>query len=182
MSRFRFGILAVLSCISVASGQSEAVLQPYEVDEAYRVYEAILPSKGWFATGRLVIQLETGPLHNSTYGCLSDEPARKFKAAAADFATVNEKSGALQSKFKLEMPYELVSSDSLHRADFDKQHPGSGGFITVSGVGFNKRKTLAVVFVESSCGGLCGSFTFHLLEKIRGKWKEANGVSCAGAS
>jgi RNA-directed DNA polymerase len=31
----------------------------------------------------------------------------------------------------------------------------------MSPVGFNREKTQAIVFVESSCGGLCGSWQFH---------------------
>jgi len=181
--RLVFEVFACLSCLCVAFGQKKAVPQPYQIDEAYRVYEAILPHEEsyGFATGTLVIQLETGPEHNSTYGCLSDDAKRKFRAAAANFADVNERSWMLLPKFNLHKPYKLVSSASIHSPDFD-MHPGSAGFITLSAVGFNKSKTLAVVFAESSCGGLCGSFTLHLLEKTRGKWNEVNGVICMGAS
>ena len=52
----------------------------------------------------------------------------------------------------------------------------------MSAVGFNKETTLAVVYTGSSCGGLCGSWSFHLLEKTDGKWKEAPGVTCSMVS
>jgi len=173
-----------LLCLSGGLGQKKAIPVPYNVDEAYRVYEAILPEEEsyGFATDTLVIQLETGPQHYSTYGCLTDDAKRKFSAAAANFADVNEARWVLLPKFKLPKPYKLISSDSIHRPDFNEQHSGSGGFITLSAVGFNKAKTMAVVFSESSCGGLCGSFTFHLLRKVKGKWNEVSGVTCAGAS
>ena len=182
MSRLVFGILAGLLCLSVTFGQRKAVPRRYEIDEAYRVYEAILPSEEsyWFAKGTLVIQLETGPQHSSPYGCLSDEANRKFRAASADFAVVNETEWVLLPKFNLHKPYKLISSDSIHRLDSGDQ--GSAGYIALSAVGFNKAKTLAVVFSESSCGGLCGSFNFHLLQKVKGEWKEVSGVTCAGAS
>src|SRR5207247_10260153 len=103
-------------------------------------------------------------------GCLSDDAARKFKAAAADFATISSKSWAQQSKFKLSRPYQLVSSKAIRQyfkergpsgwSEVYKEHPASGGFITLSAVGFNKRKSLAVVHAGSSCGGLCGSWRF----------------------
>jgi hypothetical protein len=36
--------------------------------------------------------------------------------------------------------------------------------------------------MSSSCGGLCGSWRFHLLEKVHGNWKEVPGDICQGAS
>jgi len=194
MSRSAFWVFILVSCLGVAAGQKEPVPQPYELDEAYRVYEAIIPNEESysFANGTLVIQSETNTLGSSTHGCLSDDAARKFKAAAADFATVSSKSWALQSKFKLSKPYQLVPSKAIQQyfkdqgphgwSAFYKEHPDSGGFITLSPVGFNKTKNLAVVHAGSSCGGLCGSWTFHLLEKIEGKWKESGGVTCVAAS
>ena len=184
MRRSVSGMFAILLCIPATGGKKDPVLRRYQLDEAYRVYETILPNEESysFAKGTLVLQLETGPLNNSPYGCLSDEASRKFRDATTDFATANAKSWTLQPKFKLEKPYQLVSSEAIHRADFQKQYPSSGGFITLSAVGFNKPKTLAIVYSESSCGGLCGSFRFHLLERVQGKWKEVNGVTCAGFS
>jgi len=194
MSRIAFRVLPLLLCLSVATGQRKPALPSYEVDEAYRVYEAILPKEESysFAKGTLVIQLEIDSIGGTTRGCLSDEAARKFKAATADFTAVSSKGWTLRSKFQLDKPYELVPADTIHAyfkergptgwTDFYNEHPGSGGFITLSAVGFNKAKTLAVVHAESSCGGLCGSWRFHLLEKIDGKWRESNGVTCFGAS
>lgn len=194
MSRVEFGVFIFVSCVAVAAGQKESVPQPYDLDEAYRVYEAIIPNEESysFAKGTLVIQSETDSLGGNTHGCLSDDAARKFKAAAADFATVSSKSWTLQSKFRLSKPYQLVPSTAIQQyfkeqgplgwSKYYKEHPESGGFITLSAVGFNKAKNLAIVHAGSSCGGLCGSWRFHLLEKIEGKWKESAGVTCFAAS
>jgi hypothetical protein len=48
----------------------------------------------------------------------------------------------------------------------------------MSPISFNKARTLAVVYTGSSCGNLCGRWSFHLLEKINGNWKEVPGVTC----
>jgi len=98
----------------------------------------------------------------------------------------------LQRKLQSDRPYELVRSDTIKLLfkesasdgwnDFYQRYPDSGGFITLSPVGFNNSKTLAIVYTGSSCGGLCGRWRFHLLEKIKGKWKEAPGVSCETVS
>jgi hypothetical protein len=193
MNRAAWTGLFIMCFVCVASGQKESPPQSYEDDEAYRVYEAIIPYEESysFAEGTLIIQSETSS-GGSTHGCLSEDAARKFKTAAADFANVNKKSWSLESKFHLNKPYQLLTQVKIQQyfkergpngwSEFYEQRPASGGFITLSAVGFNKTKTLAVVFAESSCGELCGSFTFHLLEKTRGKWNEVNGVTCMGAS
>jgi len=65
---------------------------------------------------------------------------------------------------------------------FYKSYPQSGGYVIMSAVGFNREKTRAIVYTGSSCGALCGSWRFHLLEKINGNWKEVPGVNCSMVS
>jgi hypothetical protein len=159
---------------------------PYDVDEAYRVYSVLLPREEsyQFADGTLVIQEETVS-ERLDAKCLSAGATRKFKDAIIDYEQVNSKQWLLQRLFQSEKPYGLLSSDAIKAAfkerswdSFKSRYPGSGGYITVSAVGFNSDKTLAIVYTGSSCGGLCGSWGFHVLEKINGKWKAAAGVTC----
>jgi hypothetical protein len=95
----------------------------------------------------------------------------------------------LQRQFQIEKAYEMVSSDTIAVLfqgggwdDFYKRYPDSGGYITMSAVGFDQEKTRAVVYTGSSCGGLCGGWSFHLLEKLDGNWKTVPGVTCSAAS
>ena len=62
MSRAAFGVFIFVSCVAVAAGQKESVPQPYDLDEAYRVYEAMIPNEESysFAKGTLVIQSHAG--------------------------------------------------------------------------------------------------------------------------
>jgi hypothetical protein len=92
----------------------------------------------------------------------------------------------LQRRFQIEKPHEIVSSDDIGVdfkdggwEGFHQRYPDSGGYIIMSAVGFNKEKTQAIVYTGSACGGLCGLWRFHLLEKIDGKWKKVPGVTCA---
>jgi hypothetical protein len=66
--------------------------------------------------------------------------------------------------------------------EFHARHPDSGGYFVMSTVGFNRDKTLAVVYTGSTCGGLCGRWALHLLQKIDGKWKTVSGVRCVTVS
>jgi hypothetical protein len=176
-----------------ASAQESAAAKPYDLDEAYRVYSVLLPQEEsyGFAKGTVVIQQETVSDQRASGACLTAESADKFKDAISDFERANSRPWLLQRQFTIQKPYELVSSDAIklsfneHGADWDgfyKSHPGSGGFLALSAVGFNKDKTLAIVYVGSACGSLCGRWGFHLLEKVGGKWQRAPGITCLTVS
>jgi hypothetical protein len=181
---FAFLVLSLFS--SVAQDTSA---KPYEINEAYEIYSLVLPHEesSGFAKGTLVIQQETVS-HSLDLACFDPKSAIKFKDALADYSRVQKRVWLLQREFQIEKPYELVSADTINL--FFKEHgvggwqyfyeryPDSGGFTIVSPVGFNKTKTLAVVYTGSGCGGLCGQWGFHLFEKVNNKWKEVSGVTC----
>jgi hypothetical protein len=161
----------------------------YDSADAYQIYSVLLPhEESWrIATGTLVIQQETVPSEVQD-GCFTAEARKKFKDAIADYRVANGKRRLLQPRFEIEKPYLLVTEENIRalmpRYDwqgFYNQYPGSGGVFTVSAVGFNKDRTLAVVYTRSQCGLICGESSAHLLEKTNGKWKEV-GVGCGEMS
>jgi hypothetical protein len=185
------GLLIPSLCRSFAQDLSSA--KPYDIAEAYQIYSLLLPHEEsyGFGKGTLVIQEDTAS-HTLETACFDPKSASRFKDALADYSCVQKRTWLLQRRFQIEKAYELVSSDTVNLLfkergvdgwqDFYKRYPDSGGFIILSAVGFNKAKTLAVVYTGSSCGGLCGSWRFHLLEKTNGKWKEVPGVTCTTVS
>lgn len=194
----RIGILlsAVLfPSLHSSFAQDLSSAKPYDVAEAYQIYSLLLPdeeSYGRREQGTLIIEEETvsSPLDAA---CFDAKAALRFKDALADYSHVQKRTWMFQRRFQIEKPYELVSSDTLNLLfkglglvgrwrDFYKRYPNSGGFIILSPVGFNKAKTLAVVYTGSSCSELCGLWRFHLLEKVNGKWKEVPGVTCTTVS
>jgi hypothetical protein len=192
----RIGILlAALLIPSMRSSfaQDLSSARPYDIAEAYQIYSLLLPHEEsyGFGKGTLVIQEDTVS-HTLETACFDPNSASRFKDALADYSYVQKRAWLLQRRFQVEKPYELVSSDTVNLLfkergadgwqDFYKRYPDSGGFIILSPVGFNKAKTLAVVYTGSSCGGLCGLWRFHLLEKANGKWKEVPGVTCITVS
>lgn len=164
----------------------------YEVDDAYDVYSVLLPHEESFefAKGTLVIRQETvSNPDKASVPCVTADAARRFKDAIADYNGVNRSQWLLQRRFQIDKPYEIVSSDTISlvfkEADWDTfyaRYPKSGGYIVMSAVGFDKDRTLAVVYTGSSCGGLCGRWGLHLLRKLEGKWKVVPGVTCASVS
>lgn len=59
-------------------------------------------------------------------------------------------------------------------AKFYKKYPNSSGLAFFSKVGFNDRHDQAFVYVGRSCGGLCGSGEYVLLNKVNGQWVVCN--------
>lgn len=195
--RAAFTAVVVVVCLSTAIAQESAPAKAYLVGEAYQVYSVLLPQEEsyGFAKDTLVIQQETVQktvLDQWPLGaCLTAKAADKFKDAISDFDRANSQGWLLQRQFEMQKPYELVSSNAIrlsfkeHSKGWDgfyERYPGSGGYVTLSAVGFNKDQTQAIVYAGSTCGNLCGRWSFHLLEKVGGKWQEVRGVTCTTVS
>ena len=176
---------------SLAIAQQATAPEPYDVAEAYQVYSVLLTDEesAGSGNGTFVIQQETVTKTQPPEPCLTPEAATKFKDAVADYDRFNSKPWLLQRQFQIAKPYELRSSQSMtalfKQDDWDgfyKRYPKSAGYITLSAVGFNQDKTRAIVFSGAACGNLCGDWSWHILEKIDGKWKEVPGVICSTVS
>jgi hypothetical protein len=184
-------VVACLCWSAIAAGQSSVSAKTYDVEDAYQIYSLLLPHEESysFAKGTLIIQEETELMRDGSEPCVTPEAASRFKEAIADYKRLNTRPWLLQRQFQIEKSYEIVSSETIGIVfrsggwdGFPKRYPESAGYIIMSAVGFNKEKTLAVVYSGSSCGSLCGSWRFHLLAKIDGYWKEVTGVTCTTVS
>jgi hypothetical protein len=186
-------IVSVLWIFTTVAQDSSAA-QPYEVDDAYQIYSLLLPQEEsyGFAKGTLIIQEETASNAAVSGACLSSEVANRFKDAIYDYKRSQAKKWLLKRQFQIEKPYEIVNKESMtllfkgHGLDgwdaYYDHYPRSGGYVFMSAVGFNKNKTLAIVYTGSICGGLCGRAQFHLVEKLQGHWKEVPAVTCVTVS
>ena len=177
--RFLLLEFAVLSILTLTSQEPQhEPIAPYENEEAYSVYDAVLFT-GASATSPRVISADT----ESASMCLKPEGEwkRVLTPAIADYQQENEKTYRLQPKFGMNRKYELLTKQEIY-ARFKR--PGEGGWVELSAVGFNRTRTVAVLWVNRGCPGLCGSGTFHVLRKKDGKWRplEWKGTSCAVAS
>ena len=113
--------------------------------------------------------------------CIKTEGESKeiLKDAISDYIELSKKGWLLQRRFKIEKPYELITSNELKSTfdrgsweKFNERYPNSGGYIELSTVGFNKDKTVAIVHMGHYCGSLCGGGTFYVLQKKEGKWRQ----------
>ena len=178
--RFLLLTFVLLSTLILTPQEAQQeIFVPYENTDAYDVYGAFLSTDAASATPPIVISAETEP----SGMCLRPEGEwkRTLSDAIADYNEQNSKTYRLQPKFKTTKRYELLTKEEI-RARFKR--PGDGTWVELSAVGFNQKRTVAVVWVRHGCPGLCGSGTFHLFHKGNGKWQplEWKGTSCVIAS
>jgi hypothetical protein len=161
-------------------------IKPYDVDEAYKVYSAILPTIG---ESPLVIGTET----RTPEICLQPLDAqseRVLRPAIDNYLELNALPWQLQKHFDINRHYELLAEEELKATfrdgmngspslggwkTFYERHPDSEGWIELSAVGFNADKTIAVVYMGYYCGSGCSGGEFRALEKNAGKWQLLTG-------
>lgn len=193
--------LAIVSAAITVLGQESSPPQPYADKDAYQIYDLLVPHEETYCTKTRVIQQETiqgGGGMTDIDSCVSPEVATEFQDAIANFKAANSKRWLLQRQFEFDRPYELVSSETIEATfkqiehdeagsgppleagwrGFYERYPGSGGFVVLSVVGFNKNKTRAVVYSGAACGPLCGAWSFHLFKKVNGRWIQTPGIIC----
>ena len=185
MRTLSFALIVSVLGIAIAMPQKRSAAQPYDEPDAYKIYSLLLPEEEsyGFAKDTLIIQEETLSNVAVVGACLTPEVQKQFKDAISHYERSRSKPWLLQRRFKIEKPYEIVNSDTINRPPAsEKLRSNSGGYIFMSPVGFNKEKTRAIVYTGSTCGVLCGRSRFHLLQKVRGQWKEISGVTCVTVS
>ena len=64
---------------------------------------------------------------------------------------------------------------------FREAFPQSRGYLILSAVGFNADKTLALVYVEHRCRGLCAAARYYILEKRKAHWTQYNPIHAQGS-
>ena len=172
-------ILVVL--IPAATGQESSAVQRYEDADAYKIYNLLLPHEESYAFAKDALMIQENTVaQDISDACLTAADANRFKSAIAGYNRTYKTKWLLQRQFQIAKPYRIVGAKVISALP---DHPqGAVSHVSLSPVGFNREKTQAIVFVRSLCGGLCGSWRFHFLEKIEGKWKEAAIATCVGAS
>lgn len=95
-----------------------------------------------------------------------------------NFREANLSQSALQQRFDLPLPYQLVATSTLDLIIHDvadwpqyyKQYPGAQGFLTLSRAGFSPDGEQAMFYVTNHCGGLCATGSFVVVKKRDAKW------------
>ena len=182
--------LVAISPLRSDTGQWSKSPEPYEDPDAYEVYSAVLSTGGGWQDSKSLLILQNIPPKEWPIGSPQSalqgdaEFTRQFDGIFKSFEQANRQPLLLQYHFAIPKPYQIVSSAELDAAfrrrasntaddgrdGFRQSFPDSTGYLILSAVGFNSEKTIAVVYVEYRCGGLCGSSRYNILEKRAGHW------------
>jgi hypothetical protein len=103
-----------------------------------------------------------------------------------------------EKKLVIGRPYMLVNSrqaDEWKRQRFSPRIPtdppgaeiadqfaGTSDLVRLSNVLFNANKTVALVYVSATCGSLCLSSQWYLVEKTQGVWRVLSTPDCGTIS
>jgi hypothetical protein len=179
--------VAALAC-------AQTTTRTYQDTDAYEIYATLLPHQ-WAVTeartNKMIIRAET----TSYEMCIKPEgeSVAVLGPAIADFEEKNKQPWLLEKAIPMDVSYEFIFEKEMDAVfangpggwkGFYEKYPDSGGYNEVSAVGFNKDKTVAIVYVAHMCGGLCGGGSFHILEKKDGKWQALKwkGTECTWVS
>jgi hypothetical protein len=147
--------------------------------EVYAIYSAHLARakpEGRVPPAALIIQAETENWDSP--GCIREPIESEWQEVVADYRRKKATVSTIQDRLRVNVPHEFVSKEALlatfrsqgNWAEFHRSHPGSGGYLTFSAIGFNAEKTRAMLHSSYQCGGLCGSGRFYFFEKANGRW------------
>jgi hypothetical protein len=148
--------------------------------DEYEVLSALLET---FAGGDIKMLVIAD--HTVTYGAGDDSAAVASRldipaALVEDYSAKNKDEAPLENRFTFSVDYVLLSDEDFERIFSAPEHggwdmfyrkfPNSAGHIQISRPGFNKDKTLALVYVGNQRHWLAGVGEYVVLEKINGAW------------
>lgn len=152
--------------------------------EEYAVYSAVIANMFETKVEFLVIQDATATDFTEDHSKQHDPYFRRMfptlaKGVVKDYTAKNNKPVRLKDSFKLNIKHVLVDKQEIVKIfkgpgsweDFYKRYPDSSGLIVLSRVGFNPAMNQAMIYIEHSCGGLCGTGHYVLLEKTSDNWR-----------
>jgi hypothetical protein len=107
------------------------------------------------------------------------EREKEFQEVLADFERRKATPRLLERKLSLPKPYVLLSGEQIRQLAADKEpFRVVINVFRLSDVYFNQRGTLALTFISTDCGGLCGSYQWKVFEKLNGVWTARDWVTC----
>jgi hypothetical protein len=204
MRRFPWPLVVVTGLISsgisvIPAAQVLVGAKPVDDVDSYAVYAALVRQE-WPVTAAkatsLVVREETSTFET----CVPSGPPMEaeWREVLDAYKRENAEPRTVVAGRNLGLPCVIVTLADFKRiltsnqtdrmggwTFFYRRYPDSGGYISMSAVGFDQSHRRALVSMDHSCGILCGGGTYHLLEKAADGWREVHpeGLkSCAWAS
>jgi hypothetical protein len=159
---------------------------PIDADE-YAVYSSLIEAKFINDTVKMIVIESRTSDYVPSAGTLGKRlEGLKQRMPAVDQETLDDYvakakvSEALGRSFQLSVKYLLISRKSLDALfrrsprygweSFYKKYPDSGGFLVLSGVGFNQQRDQALIYVSSMRQSLSSDGSYMLMRKENGTW------------
>jgi hypothetical protein len=179
-------IACVLCCLFVSLPVSIAQTKlkkttpvPYDDGDGYQVLSSIIDARANKSKSELVSIFQHSVPAESLSAirsqCSSSFPP-EFQVALEDFDKKTKTNFLLQQKFSIHKKYSLVD---------DRSSTHLPGIYSMSAVGFDEKKTRAIVLVQylvrrNGSIALGGDSTFYLLRKTDKAWQEAVDIPKCG--
>lgn len=163
--------------------KKEGHAEPYTDADAYQIYAALLRNE---KRSLFVIDSQIHGWPDTKANDLGIKGDRKFMrawaAAMEDYANQNRDDKIIVRHIPIDTTYELLYGPKILKPDtrnagwegFYERYPSAGGFYSFSAIGFNHRRTRAIVWMSYACGELCGTGTYHFFEKTSDTWREVS--------
>jgi len=181
----RSGVSLLALCTLAHGFQQEGASAVSErAKDAYAIYSLMLThpktSHGADNNERYLISMFTAPTIPEP--CLPTEGEADRREMCTDYEQRKATPRQLKPTFSISKPYVLLSADEAETFIQSRIKPGQvpierfkgvTDIFTLSDVYFNKRGTLALTGISTSCGFNCGLFQWKVFERLTsGKWQE----------
>jgi hypothetical protein len=198
---FRLGfILLLISTAALGFQQKTSAADPQPEKDVYAIYSQILTrsetSHGKDDNERYLIEATTAPGYPRE-PCVRPPKEREaeWREVLADFERRKDTPRQLERAFSIGKSYELLNADEVKEFIEARSVPKIGSrktnerfhgvtdLFSLSDVYFNRRRTLALTYISTWCGGLCGLMSWKVYEKSdAGEWEERPWVLCTTMS
>jgi hypothetical protein len=196
--RITASLLVSLAAAAQASpGRStEATDSEYEVFSAY-ISQSFIGAVGKDRIGKPIAQIvivnrtgsdkqdlqDLAEDHDLPPGGIEEYLRKKVPSlrlsTIGDFHRANEKQAQLARRFYLPLPYQLLPPETIALTvkdagswpEYYKRYEGAQGYMWLSRVGFSPDGKQSLFYVSNSCGALCATLSYVVMEKHGSAWK-----------
>ena len=174
--------MLTVGCICTAPLNAPTAQNDRQADE-YDVYAALINEKYVHGEVELIVIVDRtatglGDDLDKTLEYVAESIPDVQKGTLGDFKTQNDQSYPLPDDFDLDVTHRLISQQEMTEVfsegdgwdEFYTKYPNSQGTMTLSRVGFNRKRDQALVYVGNQSHWLGGAGYYVLLAKENQVW------------
>jgi len=184
-------------------------MRPDRADDSYAIYSLLMPgsyllglgpehNQTWLVGDTTITRGYPGDRTPGAQRCIQPpaDRAQDFKAVFDDYDKHKAESVQLEHNLQVQIPYKLLNEQQRNAFNDTRNasrpnapdaataddYRGAPGITYFSQVYFNLGNTLALVYMQESCGPKCGTGKWVALEKVSGGWVPRDWNVCSLAS